>query len=348
MSRGKRDSEWLVIKRCLAIVRQVQQGPASRAQLLEAMLAVEHQDAAFGDDSRRQTAAHPERALVKRLEYDLARIRDVLGVDIRFDRKLGAYDLKDTWLGLINLPDDDLATIAWLEETFALDSLQHDQVHALLGRLRLFMSLERRGEIERQRSLMTVDLRQRDDDDIASSIWDGLGQAISRRQRVAFAYLSPRYADGVPRRHVVEAFVPPFFDAVRGDFYFRGWCLFVQGPGGRANVGKYRSFRLGRMSQLEILPEKLPPYPPHAPRYQVVYRLSPEIARLGVSRHPHIAIEQVERQQDGGAIVRGSTDTIFWAVQDLMHYCQHCQVLGGPELLAEVRETVQKMAEIYG
>jgi hypothetical protein len=28
MSRGKRDSQWLVIRRCLSLIRRVQRGPA--------------------------------------------------------------------------------------------------------------------------------------------------------------------------------------------------------------------------------------------------------------------------------------------------------------------------------
>jgi hypothetical protein len=45
--------------------------------------------------------------------------------------------------------------------------------------------------------------------------------------------------------------------------------------------------------------------------------------------------------------VRGTTDSVFWAIQALMHYRHNCRVLGGPEMLREMRATVQKMAEIY-
>lgn len=34
MAHGKRESEWLVIRRCLALIRRVQRGAATRGQLL--------------------------------------------------------------------------------------------------------------------------------------------------------------------------------------------------------------------------------------------------------------------------------------------------------------------------
>ena len=64
-------------------------------------------------------------------------------------------------------------------------------------------------------------------------------------------------------------------------------------------------------------------------------------------RHRPIQIEAIERRDDGSVVVRGRTDSIFWAVQTLMHYRYNCRVLGGPEMLREMRATVQKMAEMY-
>ncbi len=37
MTRGKRESSWLVIRRCLAIIRCAQRGPKPLAQLAEAL-----------------------------------------------------------------------------------------------------------------------------------------------------------------------------------------------------------------------------------------------------------------------------------------------------------------------
>ena len=152
MSRGRRESQWLVVRRCLAIIRRAQRGPASRQELLEAVLAQEGAEA-YGEDEG------DARRL--RLEKDLERIRQNLLVDLYHDREADGYVIRDCWLPLLDLPDDDLATIAWLEQTFGHDSPQHDEVHALLGHLRLYLAPERQGEIERRHTALVLDLGRR-------------------------------------------------------------------------------------------------------------------------------------------------------------------------------------------
>lgn len=39
MTRGRRESQWLVMRRCLAIIRRAQRRAASREELIEAVLA---------------------------------------------------------------------------------------------------------------------------------------------------------------------------------------------------------------------------------------------------------------------------------------------------------------------
>ena len=155
MSRGKRESDWTVIRRCLAIVRRVQRGPAGREELVRAVLAQEGAEAYGGVEGR---------ALQRRVENDLGRIRERLQIDVNFDRDAGGYAIRDTWLPLLDLPGEDLQTMAWLEQIFEQDSPQHDEVHALLGRLRSWLSPQRRGEVERCRTALEVDLGRRDED----------------------------------------------------------------------------------------------------------------------------------------------------------------------------------------
>jgi hypothetical protein len=338
MPRGIRQSEWLVIRRCLAIICRVQRGPASWQELVQAVLDREQSDA-YGQTGRKN--------LHKRLENDLERIRERLMIDVSFDRRSGGYVIRDIWQPLFDLPDEDLATIAWLEQTFDYDSPQHDQVHALLGRLRFYLGLRRQRAIEKHRTALAVDLHRRDEDEIDPEVWGRLSRALASRRRIAFSYRSPRHADGAPRRHVVDP-DRRFFDPGRGHYYLRGWCRTIDGPDGRRRHGDYIRYRLGRITDLEVLPHKLTPELPPARRYEVVYELKPEVARQGISRPRDIEVDAVEPQADGSAIVRGSTTDLFWAIQALMHYRYNCRVLGGPEFLATMRRTVQKMAEVYG
>lgn len=338
MDRGLRESQWLVMRRCLAIVRRVQRGPAHWDELLEAVLTqVDGEAYGEGDETAKR----------KRLENDLARIRDKLGIDLFFDREAGGYVIRDAWLPLLDLPTEDLATLAWLEETFGPGSPQHDEVQALLGRLRLYLSPERRGEIERCHTELVVDLEQRDQDRIVPGVWEGLTRGLAERRRIEFLYVSPQQADGTARRHVVDPY-ERYFDTVRGHYYLHGWCYYSVGPKGRWEHNAYFDYRLGRIYDVQVLPDKLPPCRPHAHRYTVEYELAPQVARLGVSRQRGIEIVSVERQPDGSAVVRGESTDLFAAVQSLLHYGANCRVLGGPQALARMRAVVRRMAEVYG
>ena len=249
MPRGRRESHWLVIRRCLAIIHRVQRGPASWQDLIEAVQAQEGHDA-YGEATG-EAAGQARRR----------RIRENMGVDLCFDRQAGGYVIKGTWRPLLDLPDEDLATMAWLEETFGLESPQHDEVHALLGRLRLYLGTERLAALERCRTSLAVDLGRRDEDQIRPSVWNGLTKALLERRQVELVYLSPRYEDGQPRRHVVEPYERTF-DTTHGHYYLRAYCRRVEGPDGRDDPRCYRTYRVGRILELTVLAQKMSPLPP--------------------------------------------------------------------------------------
>jgi predicted DNA-binding transcriptional regulator YafY len=338
MPRRKRESEWSVTRRCLAIIRRAQRGPANWRELVEAVLAQEPEG--YGEAKGQ--------ALYRHLEKDLQRIRQRLMVDLYYDRQAGGYTIRDTWLPLLDLPDEDLETVAWLEQTFDHDSPRHDEVHALLGRLRSYLGLERQAAIERCRTALALDLRQRDEDEIPPAVWDGLTKAILERRRAELVYLSPYYEDGQPRRHVVDPYERYYFDTASGHYYLRAYCRCIEGPGGREEPRTYRTYRLGRILELAVLPQKLSPLPPAPPSYAVVYELAARVARLGVTHHPRIKIQEVEQRAGGSVLVRGETDNVFWATRTLLHYGSNCRVLGGPEMVREMRGVVGEMAGMYG
>ena len=334
---GKRESQWLVLRRCLAIIRRVQRGPACWEELIQAVIAQEG-PAAYGEAQGG--------ALRRRLENDLQRIRENLGVDLYFDRQADSYVIREAWQPLLDLPDEDLATVAWLEQTFDHDSPQHDEVHALLGRLRLYLALERRAVIEHCRTALVIDLGRRDDDQVPPAVWDKLTKALLERRQVELLYLSPQYADGRPRRHVVEPY-ERYFDTAHGHYYLHAYCRCVEGPEGREEPYCYKTYRVGRILAATVLPHKMSPLAPPTRRYAVEYELAPRVARLGVTRHQWIHIEHVEQREDGSAVVRGETENLFWAVRSLLHYGATCWVTGGPEMVQEMRRIVEAMAAMY-
>ena len=334
--RGKRESQWLVMRRCLAIIRRLQQGPAGWKALIEAVLAED-------EEAYSQITGQ---ALYKRLRNDLDRLRNNLYIDIRADRRSGEYTIHNLDTPLLDLSDEDLMTLAWLEQTFNPNSPKYREVRAFLQRLQLYLPPARRGQIEQQRTALVLNLGQRDEDRIDPQVETGLNQALARRQRVEFDYLSPQHEDEQPRRHIVDIFEPAYFDTERGHYYVYGWCHYAVTPTGQESVEDYITYRLGRIHNLKLLPHKLPPSPPIPKQYPVKYWLAPEVARYGVTQRRWITIERVEAQADG-AIIYGATPHPFFAVQELMHYRHNCRVLGGAEMLQRMRNTVQEMANLY-
>lgn len=334
--RGTRESTWLVARRCLAIVRRVQRGPATREELVRAVLHQEGKDAYDGAEGD---------TLKSKLEKDLIRVRRRLRVDVFYDRQAGGYVIKDTWLPLLELPDEDLATIAWLEQTFGPESPQHEEVHALLGRLRSYLDIDRRREIMRQREQVAVDLRRRDEDEIPDAVTARLEDAMHRRVRVTFDYYAPGRPDEASRRHTVDPYERYF---KRGHEYLRGYCRSIEGPEGRHEPRVYYTYRLGRIANVQVLSQRLPPTRPPVRTYEVVYELAPVIAKGGVSSHHAIDIDTVEHRDDGSAVVRGMTEDPFATVQALIRYRHNCKVIGGSAVVQRMEEAVRKMAEVYG
>jgi predicted DNA-binding transcriptional regulator YafY len=339
MAQGKRESEWQVIRRCLAIIRRIQQGEATRDDLIRAVLAAVPE--AYSE------ATGPQ--LHKRFHSDLARIRNHLWIEVQANPRTKQYSIRDMNQPLLALPDTDLKTIAWLEQTFGPGTPHHPQIGAFLERLRFFLAAEQRLTIEQQRTSLVLELGQQDDDPLSPEVEHKLQIALARRQRVEFDYFSPQFETGQARRHVVDIFEPPRFEPMLGHYYVHGWCHYSVGPQGQFEAGYYIPYRLGRIKNLRPLPARLPPAPPPAKRFAVTYWLTAEVARYGVTRRRWIYFDSggVERQADGSVIVTGATDSPFFAQLELMHYRHNCRVLGGPELLQAMRNTVKKMAQLY-
>lgn len=336
MAKGTRESTWLVLSRCLAIIRRIQRGPATWKELVEAVRQ-EVGEEAYGDSEGK--------ALHRRLENDLARIRQWLGVELRYSRQEKGYTIYSLWTPLLDLPDEDLRTIAWLGRIFDEESPHYEEVHAFLDRIVFYLGYRRAPAVGRYRRGLEMNLRQRDEDEISPEVLFRLERAVAEKRWLEFDYLSPQYEDGLPRRHRVAP-VRVYFDPGRGHYYLYGWCRSISGSRGVVEVQSYIHYRVGRIQRLRILPDVISALP-RGRVYEVTYQLAPKIARGGVTRHPEITVHQVEHREDGSAIVRGETQDLFWAVQRLLQYGAGCRVLGGPELLAEMRRVVEEMARLY-
>ena len=327
-----------VIRRCLVLLRCLQQGPATKTELVS--------------DARRKLNEPYQnadgRSLDRRFERDKQKLRDLFGVELEYQRTTRQYKLIDTWEPLLNLPDTALEAMAFLQATFEPDAPQHDLVQDFLNLLASYLSPERRGDLTRQHAALAVAWGQRDDDEIDTGVERDLRRAMAQRRLIAFDYFSPSQADQAPRRHIVEPW-ERYFDSVRGHYYLRGYCRRTTSEAyGIVDQDRYFIYRVGRIGNLAVLPDKLPQTPPQTPRKPFIYRLMPTIARRGeVTRHPGITIQRTEIEEGGGMRVYAETDNVWWAVRSLLHYGANCEILGGREALYEMQQIVRRMAEMY-
>lgn len=190
-SRGLRESEWLVMRRCLAIVLRLQRGPASKAALLQAVYDCVGEDAYGSSEGD---------ALSKRFDGDKRRLRQHLGIQVRYDAGARGYLLIEHEMPLLELGDSHLQTLAFLADTFATDTPHGRQVQELVDTLISWHSADRRLRFNRLRGLLPdVDLRLRDSEPIAADVWRAVTEAHNARRQLRFDYRSSRHDDELKR-----------------------------------------------------------------------------------------------------------------------------------------------------
>jgi predicted DNA-binding transcriptional regulator YafY len=201
----------------------------------------------------------------------------------------------------------------------------------------------------RARVALAVQWGRRDRDTLAPGVDRALTKALISRRLIAFDYYSPSQPDGQPRRHTVEPW-ERYFDSARGHDYLYGYCRQTTSAAyGARDQHRYFHYRLGRIQNVSVLPDKLPAIPPRVRTEPLVYRLAPEIVRRGeISDHPGIEIQRKETEGNGGVTVYAETDNVWWAVRTLLHYGATCEILGGPAARYEAERTVRALAARYG
>lgn len=331
---NQRQSQWIVFERCLALLRRLMRGTAKTDELLR--IVEQH-----ADDDQSTTASSVE----KRFEKDRERLKEFFGVQLRYDRSERAYRLLAMDCALIDLSPEAVRGLAFLQATFADETTpMQRQINTLIQTLTMALSTERRREIERERGLIELDLRKRDSDTIDDAIWDKVGQAVREHRELEFEYYSPQQEDEKPRTHCVES-QRLFFDRMRAHYYVEAYCIEHRGPKGNFPDGTMHRYRLGRISNPVLLPRKFVPGV-HVPRkHDLIYELSPKVARYGITEH--FSGSEVDYRSDGSAVVRAKSTDLFWDIRALLHYGANFRILGGEEALKEIKEIVVAMHKQY-
>lgn len=339
---GNRESSWLAARRCLAILRRLQEGPASKNDLIAAVLVAEGADAYGAPDTSRAD-------ITKRFENDKLRLNNQLRTPIQYDSTAGGYVIAERERPLLNLPDSHIETLAYLADTFQPDSPHASEVHQLIDQLMDWLPPERQKLFNRLSGQQPIaDLRLRDSEEIAPDVWDTVLEAWQAHQELQFDYRSSQHADRLARQHHAQPWDLYFTD--RGHWHLRGFCLFNDGPNGPWHPNDYISYRLSRIvsGSVQILPRKLPGVRPNGRLRDVIFELAPTVARFGVSMRKELHGEpRITPVDEDWVRVEGKTHDVFNLSRNLLYYGKNCRVLGGPELLREMRDLVQGLAEVY-
>jgi predicted DNA-binding transcriptional regulator YafY len=327
-SGGDKRSSWLTFHRRLFLVRRLIRGPATAAELFAAARQ------AFGDE------IYPPEAATA-LRRDLLKLREEFECEIVRDGA-GRYTLVAPGrLALLDLPEAEVEALAFLAATFGDGDLPNAQtVDALLARVAELMPAERREQLRMARAQPRLDRPQVVGEPADTTI--ALLKQLVGREQVVFAYHSTYAADGTAVSHRVLPYELFFRD---GHVYLEGFCVECAIP---ELCNRYVLYRVDRMvaGSVKRGHVQLPPIRQPRRSYLLRYRLAPPVAR-----QRDIALwfpdSRVEFFPDGSALVTAATSDLWQARQVLLRYREHCRVLEPLELVAMIRESVERMARVY-
>jgi predicted DNA-binding transcriptional regulator YafY len=313
----------VVIPRRLAILQRLMRAPASSADLLQIVADHDHD--------------LPPSRIQKRFEEDRKHLREVFGCDLYYNRATDQYELRGMDRALIDLSDESLRGLAFLQTTFSHpEAVNGADVRALIDQITLLLSDARQRELGRIRGIIEVRLQPRDSDDIPEAVWKAIRAACSEKRQLQFEYRSPGHHDGVTHIRIVEPH-RYYFDK---HYYLDAYCRESSGKA----LNEWRLYRLGRISNPHVLPSHFTPRRSRR-SYELVYELGAEVARMGVSRH--FDDQQIFPQDDGSAIVKVQSHDLFSDLRALLHYGPACRVVGGEEAVGEMRKLVEGMLIRY-
>nr|PID85231.1 MAG: hypothetical protein CSB13_09050 [Chloroflexota bacterium] len=334
--QGTSDSPWAVARRCLAVINRLQQGAATKKELITAVY-------------QSDIAPASEKALTKRFEADKRRLQNNLYIPIHYDKNVKGYVFGERERPLLNLPDTHIETLAFLSDTFQENSPHAPDIHQLIDQLIDWLPPERQKLFKRlSGQLPTADLRLRDSEEIFPDVWDAVLEAWQAKQEITFDYRSSQHQDSRLRQHHVQPW--DFYFTDRGHWHLRGYCLFNDGPNGPWHPNRYSNYRLSRIERgsVEILPRKLPGVRPNGRSHAVILELAPVIARFGVSMQKELDSKPTILKLDNDWVrVEGRTHDVFNLSRNLLYYGKNCRVLGGQEILREMRKLTAELSEIY-
>ncbi len=243
--------EGIAVRRSLAILRRLRRGPASKEQLITAVLEEVGAEAYPESETARQAA----------FKHDKAKLRTQFGVDFTRDPREDRYVLNDAGpYGYVELSPMARQALRVLSETFDGAAGQYAEIRALLDELTRGLAPEARRDLDRRTPPVELDIQQGiDPARLNERVWKTVTRAVQERRKLAFNYISPQHDDRQPRYHEVAPLQIRF---QRGHWYLYLYDLLVRSPDGSEwRSQRYFHLRLQYIQddeRLLVLPGVLP------------------------------------------------------------------------------------------
>ena len=330
------DRNWNAMKRALLILRHLRTEPADKAVLIKAVQQ-EMPDAYLEETPKAQS---------RTFERDLENIRYRLEATIEWQPQIRQYLLLDPGPFVQNeLAPEALTGLAFLKDSFTTSEEIQKIIQPLLNWVEQATPPEQMRQLTHQQTPIKLNIQHISQGDIHPQVWRKVIYAIKQRRIITFNYTSPFHEKDEPRRHTVEPYEHYFRG---GHFYLKAYCLRWVAPDGFTSGHFWANpYRLDY-----ILPDDLELLGTFVTRVQrpplqkIRYKLSPQIARGGISRYfPDMQISQPD--QSGWVEVTAHTDNEFEAYRTLLAYGDQCLVLDPPTLVNRLRQAAHALSNFY-
>jgi predicted DNA-binding transcriptional regulator YafY len=327
-SRGPRRDSRIANQRRLDLVRCLLRGPATAETLIAELRR------ALGDD------IYPADARAA-LRHDMAALRETFGCAFVFRAGEGYFLTNVGALTMLDLARDELEALALLFSAVDEGALPRTpQLARLRARLLVLLPESQRQQLPTINPSPRLDLPTRTTgavDTLIARLRPALGKT-----ELAFQYRSPyTQADEVEQHHVA----PYELFQRDGYTYLDAYCL----ESSLAKLrGRYIAYRLDRIVPRSVrrLAQQLAPVRYARRAYRLRYTLTSAVAgRRDITLW--FADSTCNYTDDGGAEIEACITDLWYARNVLLRYREHCRVLEPPELVELMRESAERMLDIY-
>lgn len=243
----------------------------------------------------------------------------------------GRYELESSPVRISFTGYEALATLSLLESLAAREPVYGDHLDSAAAKLREALPGEAlkfadAGKIE-------FALNSTSDPPENPEVMDTLRRATHQVRRASILYHSLR--SGTTRWRTVEP--------VRVYYAQRAHRLDAYEP----NEARMSEFRINRIREANLLPNKFAPESHRHSLTPVRVRLSAKaFTALGKTVVPDTSAT-IDLNDDGSAIVTGTTPNVFWTVRDLAALGPEAEVLGGEEFRGEFLSFLEETSKKY-